>query len=118
MAYIRRHAQLKIHQADKDYISGWGFYDDEFMGFSHDEIRALSQADAPLLLSVLTFDTRQRGGHPSKSCEPYLADDNPMLQAVHCSLTVIRSMTRFSPKAIHVGSALWHVGRGPNTHER
>lgn len=55
------------------------------MGFAHGEIRALSQANAPFLLSVLTLDTHQPEGHPSKTCEPYLADDNPMLQAVHCS---------------------------------
>ena len=80
---------LSKRQPDKSYVSGWGLYDDELMRFAHNEIEALSQADAPFLLSVLTLDTHQPEGHPSKSCKPYLAEDNPMLQAVHCSDQII-----------------------------
>ena len=82
-------SQLSKRQPVKGYVSGWGLYDDELLGFANEEIAARRDLDTPYMITALTLDTHQPDGHPSASCEPFTADDNAMLQAVYCSDQII-----------------------------
>lgn len=67
----------------------WGLYDATLLEQAKREYNELSQQDAPFGLFLVTVDTHNPG-YPSPSCEKtYKADDNPVLNAVHCADSLV-----------------------------
>ena len=67
------------------YTTGWGIYDDSLFNFARSAFDKLAASRRPFLLSLLTLDTHHPRGHPSASCSPHPATENPMLNAVYCT---------------------------------
>ncbi|MDR2213577.1 MAG: sulfatase-like hydrolase/transferase [Pseudomonadales bacterium] len=76
---------LQERLVDTDYQTGWGLYDDSLFGFAWDEFEQLAATGEPFNLTLLTLDTHHPEGHPSRSCAPFPATDNSILNAVYCS---------------------------------
>lgn len=63
----------------------WGLYDDILLEQAKQKYDALTKQEKPFGLFLVTVDSHNPG-YPSPSCEKtYQADDNPVLNAVHCS---------------------------------
>lgn len=92
-AFLREHHyddvsglnELLADYKDKDYLSGWGFYDDTLFDMAVEKFSMLADREQPFNLTLLTLDTHPPKGHPSASCSPYKAIDNSMLHSVHCT---------------------------------
>ena len=69
----------------ESYTTGWGIYDDSLFEFARSAFDELAASKRPFLLSLLTLDTHHPRGHPSASCSPHPATENPMLNAVYCT---------------------------------
>jgi len=67
------------------YTTGWGIYDDSLFEFTRSAFDKLAASKRPFLLSLLTLDTHHPRGHPSASCSPHPATENPILNAVYCT---------------------------------
>lgn len=80
--------QLHPEMENPDYRHGWGLYDDSLLELASKRIDALQASGEPYMLSMLTVDTHQPKGHIPKDCTPY-REDEPMLNAIHCSDRVI-----------------------------
>ena len=74
---------------NKEYMTGWGLYDDSLLKIVYDEFELLSQKEDPFALFTLTLDTHHPKGHPSKQCIDnnitYEDGSNSMLNAVKCA---------------------------------
>lgn len=78
---------------DPGYLNQWGLYDDSLLAMAKAQLDALASEPDPFALTLLTLDTHHPRGHVSRSCQdiPYTSDDNPglndnpILDAVHCS---------------------------------
>ncbi|WP_162148573.1 sulfatase-like hydrolase/transferase [Desulfuromonas sp. TF] len=70
--------------ADKNYVNGWGIFDDTVFDYAIRKFFKLSKENSPFLLTLLTLDNHN--GFLSKSCEePYASGKNKYLSSVHCS---------------------------------
>ncbi|GAA6151484.1 sulfatase-like hydrolase/transferase [Pseudoteredinibacter isoporae] len=71
--------------------SSWGLYDDQLLSLARDEFKQLQRQGKPFGLFALTLDTHHPKGHVSKSCREsrYQDGSNPMLNAVHCTDTLL-----------------------------
>ncbi|SDU09002.1 sulfatase-like hydrolase/transferase [Halopseudomonas salegens] len=79
--------ELLPAQADPDYHSTWGLYDDTLYDLATERLHELHAAPAPFGLFLLTLDTHHPDGHMSRSCADvvYQNGDNPILNSVHCT---------------------------------
>lgn len=79
--------ELESFLPDKSYTNGWGLYDDTLFDIALEQFYKLSESGNPFGLFLLTIDTHQPKGHPSRSCDgiPYRDGSNSMLNAVACS---------------------------------
>ncbi len=78
---------LKNELADKNYMNGWGLYDDSLLAMAYGKFEQLSKDSKPFALFIATIDTHHPNGMTSKSCRdiPYGDGENNILNAVHCS---------------------------------
>lgn len=76
-----------LKSIDKDYINGWGLYDDTLLDLAYEEFEKLSKTKENFALFLLTLDTHHPNGQLSKSCSNDLYSDgsNPILNTVKCS---------------------------------
>lgn len=65
--------------------SGWGLYDRDLFRIAAERYRELAESGRPFNLTLLTLDTHPPHARPSPGCPRYEADDNPVLQGVHCT---------------------------------
>ena len=81
---------------DKDYVSGWGLYDDTLLELAYQRFEDLSRTRAPFGLFLLTLDTHSPDGHRSRSGANVIHGDgsNPMLNAVRASDQLISAFVR------------------------
>jgi hypothetical protein len=77
--------QFEAQAGGKLPESGWGLYDSVLFKLALDRYRELEAERKPFNLSLLTLDTHPPDGRPSPGCPRYAANDNSMLQAVHCT---------------------------------
>lgn len=77
--------QLEAQAGGKLPQLGWGLYDNVLFKLALDRYRELAAGRKPFNLSLLTLDTHPPDGRPSPGCPKYAANDNGMLQAVHCT---------------------------------
>lgn len=71
---------------DKNYLNGWGLYDDTLLDIVYERFIELSKKNKRFGLFTLTLDTHHPNGHISKSCNSKYKDgSNPILNAVVCS---------------------------------
>src|SRR3989339_24640 len=78
---------LRPRLADKNYVSGWGIYDDSFLPMAYDRFEQLSAGTNNFGLFLITLDTHHPKGHVNRACagRVYTDGKNPMLNAVNCS---------------------------------
>ncbi|MBU3939678.1 phosphatidylglycerol--membrane-oligosaccharide glycerophosphotransferase [bacterium] len=71
----------------KDYVNGWGLYDDTLLDLAYDEFQTLSATKEQFALMLITLDTHHPNGHLSVSCSEdlYLDGSNDILNTVKCS---------------------------------
>ena len=76
-----------LKNIDKDYINGWGLYDDTLLDLAYEEFEKLSKTKDNFALFLLTLDTHHPNGQLSKSCSNDLYSDgsNPILNTVKCT---------------------------------
>ncbi|NLD15356.1 MAG: sulfatase-like hydrolase/transferase [Gammaproteobacteria bacterium] len=76
--------------------SAWGLYDDDLLHFAKQKLAVLHKTQQPFGLYLLTLDTHHPRGHLSDSCSgiTYRQDDNPMLNAVHCTDRLLADFIR------------------------
>jgi len=81
---------------DPLYRTAWGLYDDSLFDLAWKEFLFLEKQKQPFGLFLLTLDTHHPHGHASKTCggHPYKKQDNPMLDAVHCSDELVADFIR------------------------
>ena len=77
--------QMEARAGGKLPESGWGLYDSALFKLALGRYRELEAGRKPFNLSLLTLDTHPPDGRPSPGCPRYAANDNSMLQAVHCT---------------------------------
>jgi len=77
--------QMEARAGGKLPESGWGLYDSVLFKLALGRYRELEAGRKPFNLSLLTLDTHPPDGRPSPGCPRYAANDNSMLQAVHCT---------------------------------
>ena len=78
-------AELQTANGHKFSAPGWGLYDSDLFGLAEKRFRELAGTGKPFNLSLLTLDTHPPHGRPSPDCPRYAANDNAVLQAVHCT---------------------------------
>lgn len=66
-------------------LNEWGIYDDTLLDLAFEKYQMLSTQPEPFLLTLLTLDTHHPRGHLSPSCNEYSEENNPILDAVHCT---------------------------------
>ena len=69
---------------DKSYMTSWGLFDDTLLDIVFDKFIKLSERDEKFCLFLLTLDTHNPKGDPSKKCRDIIYGDglNPILNAV------------------------------------
>jgi glycerophosphoryl diester phosphodiesterase len=77
--------ELSPKLANRDYVHGWGLYDDSLFDLARDELGNLEKSGRPYLLTLLTVDTHHPAGFLSKSCEPLPDNSDRMANAIYCS---------------------------------
>ena len=79
--------ELLPHLQDSSYVTSWGLYDDSLFEIAYDNFLELSARDTPFGLFLLTLDTHQPNGRPSKSCEGirYKDGSDAILNGIACS---------------------------------
>src|SRR6185437_12261896 len=77
--------QMEARAGGKLPEAGWGLYDSVLFKLALGRYRELEAGRKPFNLSLLTLDTHPPDGRPSPGCPRYAANDNRMLQAVHCT---------------------------------
>ena len=70
---------------DPDYLGAWGLYDDSLFSLALRQFDRLAEGEKPFNMTLLTVDTHHPAGEPSPDCQHYLAVDNSILHAVHCT---------------------------------
>jgi len=70
-----------------DYSNGWGLFDDTIFDIAFNKYLEIANSKENFALFMLTLDTHHPEGMLSKSCEnlEYEDNENPILNAVHCS---------------------------------
>ena len=83
---IQGREDLEWDLPDHDYQSGWGLFDDSLFEVGWDKFVALSEAEQPFGLFMLTLDTHG-SGYASASCDDLRYEDGGerLLNAVACS---------------------------------
>ena len=76
--------ELRTNLKDKNYVNGWGLYDDTLLDIVYERYIELSKTGKKFGLFTLTLDTHAPNGHMSKSCKDmkYKDGSNKMLNAV------------------------------------
>ena len=81
--------KLKSLLNTKNYLTGWGLYDDALLDIVYKKFKILSNKKQPFLLTLSTMDTHHPSGHSSKTCIDnniyYKDGSNSMLNAIKCS---------------------------------
>ena len=72
---------------DKNYLNGWGLYDDNLLELVYKEFIDLSEQKDKFALFTITLDTHHPYGHLSNSCKEDLYNDgkNLILNTFKCS---------------------------------
>jgi len=78
-------AELQAKNGYRFSAPGWGLYDSDLFELAAKRFHQLARSGKPFNLSVLTLDTHPPHGRPSPNCPVYAANDNAVLQAVHCT---------------------------------
>jgi phosphoglycerol transferase len=80
----------------KDYVNGWGLYDDTLLDLAYDEFQTLSATKDQFALVMFTLDTHHPNGHLSASCSEdlYLDGSNEILNTVKCSDILISNFIK------------------------
>lgn len=83
--------ELKQEMDEREYENGWGLYDDTLFPMVYQKFEELSKKNDPFALFMATIDTHHPNGMTSKYCSdiPYKKGENSILNAVHCSDTLI-----------------------------
>lgn len=80
--------QLLPSLDDPAYLAEWGLQDDTLFALGRDRFQALSEAETPFVLTMLTLDTHHPNGHAdtNRACAgmQYGDGSNPMLNSVLC----------------------------------
>lgn len=79
--------QLLPHLNDRSYLNSWGLYDDTLLALAFKKYLQLKQGHDHFGLTVLTIDTHDPDGMPSKSCADLSYGDgsSQILNAVACT---------------------------------
>jgi sulfatase-like protein len=87
--------QLLPMTPDPNYRNDtWGVEDDALFALARPKFETLAREAAPFTLALITIDTHVPG-FVSRSCSPYGASENRMLQAVHCTDQVVGDFIEF-----------------------
>lgn len=70
-------------------VNSWGVYDDTLFKHAFTKYLSLNSQPNPFLLTLLTLDTHHPSGHTSPSCGIYGAGDNSILNAAHCTDSLV-----------------------------
>lgn len=73
---------------DPAYTNRWGLYDDSLFSMADRKFQELVARDSPFTLTLLTLGTHHPG-YPAASCPSYAREDDPILQAVHCTDAIV-----------------------------
>ncbi len=85
---------------DKDYIEGFGLYDDSLFDFAVEKLTELESEKNPYLLTILTLDSHHPNGRPSKSCNALVDNKDPMSNAIYCSDQLLAKFVRDAMKKV------------------
>jgi phosphoglycerol transferase len=88
-AHVLGRDELAPLLPDPNYIGGWGLYDDSLFELAKQKLGELQEGQPPFLLTVLTLDTHHPNGNPSASCRALPGNENPILDAVHCTDQIV-----------------------------
>lgn len=77
--------QLESANGNRLAHPGWGLYDNDLFRLAAAKFKKLAASGRPFNLDVLTIDDHPPHGRPSPGCPKYAANDNDVLQAVHCT---------------------------------
>ena len=77
--------ELEAEAGGKLPESGWGLDDSVLFKLALARYQKLEASGKPFNLTLLTLDTHPPDGRPSPDCPKYAANNNSMLQAVHCT---------------------------------
>ena len=78
-------AALQERLGDKDYVKGFGLYDNSLFDFAVEKLTELESEKNPYLLTILTLDSHHPYGRPSKSCNALPDNKDSMSNAIYCS---------------------------------
>lgn len=82
-------AELQAANGGRFSAPGWGLYDSDLLSLAAKRFHELSRSGKPFNLSLLTLDTHPPLGRPSPGCPSYPANDNAVIQAVHCTDSLV-----------------------------
>ncbi len=68
---------------------GWGLYDSDLFRIAERRFDKLAASGKPFNLDLLTIDNHPPHGRPSPGCPKYAANSNDVLQAVHCTDSLV-----------------------------
>lgn len=93
---IQGRGELLKSIENKDYVNGWGLYDDTLLDLAYDEFQTLSSTKEEFALVLFTLDTHHPNGHLSDSCSEdlYLDGSNAILNTVKCSDILISNFIK------------------------
>lgn len=99
--------ELTKRQAQPQYRSSWGLYDDELLEMAFKDLDSLSKSQ-PFGLFILTLDTHAPRGLPSHSCHSirYRDGSNPYLNAIACSDHLVGEFVRKIQNSAYGGNTL------------
>jgi phosphoglycerol transferase len=83
---VRGRDDLELFLKDKNYLNGWGLYDDSLLKLVYKRFVELSKSGKKFALFFATMDTHHPDGQLSKSCKHLYNDGkNSILNCVKCS---------------------------------
>jgi hypothetical protein len=85
---------------DKDYVKGFGLFDDSLFDFAVEKLDELESEQNPYLLTILTLDSHHPYGRPSKSCNVLSDNKDSMSNAIYCSDQLIAKFVRDAMKKV------------------
>ena len=92
--YQKTTGLLEIPEDQRGDVNKWGIYDDRLFDLAFEELRTLSAADEPFLLSVLTIGPHSPAGYPAKVCYDLIENADALdttLLAVACTAKMARN---------------------------
>ncbi|MBS9403383.1 sulfatase-like hydrolase/transferase [Halomonas sp. TRM85114] len=86
--------ELSPRLDDPDYLNNWGLYDDTLYDITVEEVRQLSQGEAPWAIVNLSLTGHAPEGYPARRCEQRQGDYDgiDILYSVKCSAWLARDL--------------------------